>query len=230
MKKDIMSIHEPKLKTHLNKQEISQLPVFQALSIDKIICVDNLRALNIARKELQHIDVVGFDTESQPTWQKGEISTGPHLIQIATENLAFLFPIQSINNMEIREFIFDIIESNEIKKVGFGIKQDKQQIYNTFHLTLNNCFDINTLFGELGYIRRIKKYPQLIGVQKSIAILFNQYYEKNVKITKSNWSKYPLSDKQKLYAGNDAYISKISYEKLILMKKELEINAQTEQT
>lgn len=35
----------------------------------------------------------GFDTESKPTFLKGEESTGPHLIQLTTESHAYLFPI-----------------------------------------------------------------------------------------------------------------------------------------
>jgi RNA polymerase sigma factor for flagellar operon FliA len=37
--------------------------------------------------------VIGFDTESKPTFRKGEVSTGPHLVQLATDAHVFLFPV-----------------------------------------------------------------------------------------------------------------------------------------
>jgi RNA polymerase sigma factor for flagellar operon FliA len=37
--------------------------------------------------------VLGFDTESKPTFRKGEESDGPHLIQLADSQCAWLVPV-----------------------------------------------------------------------------------------------------------------------------------------
>lgn len=35
----------------------------------------------------------GFDAEAKPAAARGEVCTGPHLIQLATEQLGYLFPV-----------------------------------------------------------------------------------------------------------------------------------------
>jgi hypothetical protein len=50
--------------------------------------------------------VIGFDTESKPTFRKGEVSTGPHLVQLATDAHVFLFPVAcAVNHPVLREIL-----------------------------------------------------------------------------------------------------------------------------
>ena len=69
----------------LTKQEISGMPPYTGLPIECIEITDNPKTLALARAELSGLEVLGFDTESKPTSIRGEKSTGPHLIQLASE-------------------------------------------------------------------------------------------------------------------------------------------------
>jgi ribonuclease D len=50
-------------------------------------------AADAACRDLLAEAVLGFDTEAKPTFAKGEVSTGPHLIQLATEHRVWLFQV-----------------------------------------------------------------------------------------------------------------------------------------
>ena len=60
------------------------LPTFAGLTPAHIIMPADATALASAIGELRACPCVGFDTESRPTFRVGEVSTGPHLIQLAT--------------------------------------------------------------------------------------------------------------------------------------------------
>lgn len=71
----------------------AELPAYPGIGLDRITLVVSDTLAASALRALMAADAIGFDTESKPTFLKGEASTGPHLIQLATENHAYLFPI-----------------------------------------------------------------------------------------------------------------------------------------
>jgi RNA polymerase sigma factor for flagellar operon FliA len=49
----------------------SELPVYSGVSMARITLVDNAGLAERAMAELLAVPVIGFDTESKPTFQKG---------------------------------------------------------------------------------------------------------------------------------------------------------------
>ncbi|MEG1726227.1 MAG: hypothetical protein RR313_12625, partial [Anaerovoracaceae bacterium] len=74
-----------------NKEQIRILPRFQNLPKQAIHVIQNLEQCEAIRAELEQVSIFGFDSESKPTFQVGEVSTGPHLIQLASVEQAYLF-------------------------------------------------------------------------------------------------------------------------------------------
>ena len=107
----------------LTKEQIQFLPMYDGLSLDNIIVVTQASDAISAIEELKKHAILGFDTESKPCFKKGEISDGPHLIQLCTKTKAFLFPTKFFENFTEIE---DILSDPTIKKVGFGLKEDKK--------------------------------------------------------------------------------------------------------
>lgn len=103
-----------------NKEEIAQLPPFQNLAPEQIQLIRTREQCEAIREELFQAAVFGFDSESKPTFQKGEVQTGPHLIQLATLDKAYLFQMKP----EIWAFLAPIFASRDQIKVGFGLKND----------------------------------------------------------------------------------------------------------
>ena len=62
-----------------------ELPPYQGIAIADVVLADTPAAAAEACRALAGHDVLGFDTEAKPTFARGEVSTGPHLIQLATE-------------------------------------------------------------------------------------------------------------------------------------------------
>ncbi|ATO18934.1 exonuclease [Acinetobacter sp. LoGeW2-3] len=185
------------------KEEIATLPRFQNLSADKIIVIQTLQQAEALREELSQVAVFGFDSESKPIFNKGEVQTGPHLIQLATLDKAYLFQMKP----EIWEFLKPIFASRDQIKVGFGLKNDAH-LFRKKGVELNSVIELSKCFGGFGF-----KNP--MGVKNAIALLFQQNFPKSKKISTSNWASPQLSPAQIEYAAADAYACVIVFEELL---------------
>ena len=64
------------------------LPPYDGIKLADVRMVKSDKDAADALSALLAMDVLGFDTESKPTFLKGEVSTGPHLVQLATDDAA----------------------------------------------------------------------------------------------------------------------------------------------
>ncbi len=92
-----------------NKEEINKLPLFKNLDASHIYVLSSLKHCLPLQYELVTATVLGFDSESKPTFRRGEISTGPHLIQLATAEKVFLFQL----NPDILNFLRPILANQK---------------------------------------------------------------------------------------------------------------------
>ncbi|MFW1774828.1 3'-5' exonuclease [Acinetobacter seifertii] len=177
----------------LDKASIQQLPPFKNLNHQNIVVIENIEQCKTIEEELKAAIFLGFDSESKPTFRVGEVSTGPHLIQLATEHKAYLFHV----NSSTLKFLQPILSKPKQLKVGFGLKNDKH-IFHKKGIELESCIDLAKGFSHFGF-------TQQMGVQKAVALLFGQYLSKSKKVGTSNWAQKPLTPQQISYAAADAY-------------------------
>ncbi len=187
-------------------EEIRSYPLFQNLTPDNIVVIDSIEQCQTVKLALQNAQILGFDTESKPTFVKGEVSTGPHLIQLATSEKAYLFQV----NADVLDFLKSILSNPAQIKVGFGLKNDAH-LFRKKGIELNSCVDLSKSFSAFGI-----KNP--LGVKNAVAVLFKVHFQKNKKISTSNWSKKNLSSEQIFYAAADAYAPVLIFEKLAELK------------
>ncbi len=161
-----MEVQQPAL---LSKEEISKLPLFKNLSSNQIIVLKTLDQCLALQEELYSTALFGFDSESKPTFNKGETQTGPHLIQLATLEKAYLFQV----NNEILEFLAPIFSSRDQIKVGFGLKNDAH-LFRKKGIELNSVIELSKCFSSFGYKNQV-------GLKNAIAILFNLHFQKSKK-------------------------------------------------
>jgi len=75
-----------------SKEEIRAYPLYTGLDLTDIKLVENEADANEALTALNNEARLGFDTETKPTFRKGQVSAGPTLIQLSTSSKAYLFP------------------------------------------------------------------------------------------------------------------------------------------
>jgi ribonuclease D len=197
------------------KDAIRELPKFDGLPLDRIYLIRLKDDLDFARSELSKVSHVGFDTESKPNFVANQPKTGPHVLQVSTLHNAFLF---TPNHAPSNDLLSEIIQSETIVKVGFGLKSDRGPIYRKLGAKLRSTVELSAVVRRLGY-------RQQIGLQTAVAVVLGQYLQKSKKVTTSNWTANPLSASQVLYAANDAYASLRVYLELSRMAKHLLVSA-----
>ena len=176
------------------KEQIRELPLYKGVELANIIVVTNKEEAIAATSELMQHSVLGFDTESKPTFKKGEVSSGPHLIQLSSLSKTFVFP--TIFSDAIAE-VAKVLANSSIKKVGFGLSDDKKALLNKYSIKVENTVELSS---------KVKKFTgvkQNVGARAAVAMLFGQRLTKSAQT--SNWAAFPLQDYQLLYAANDSY-------------------------
>lgn len=178
-----------------NKAETALLPPFPCLAIEQVHVPQTQDECKQAVDEIIAAGVCGFDTEAKPTFRVGQKSDGPHVVQFSLTDKAYIF---LLHHSECEKASAKLIASNKLLKVGFGLKNDHGQIRSRLGITLDHVLDLDLVFRKRGY-------RQLIGVRGAIGVLFEQSFKKSKATTTSNWALPKLSQKQLLYAANDAY-------------------------
>lgn len=193
---------DPKLPP--GKDQIAALEPFEGLGMERIFLVTNERQAEAAFEDLLQAGEVGFDTESKPTFRKGEQSDGPHVLQFSTTERAYIFQSHVEESLPV---IGRLLESASIRKIGFGLRGDLSHIWQRFGIRPNAILDLDQSFKKLGY-----RNP--IGAKSAIAILFQRRLQKSKRVTTTNWASRKLSDEQLIYAANDAYAALLVFHAL----------------
>ena len=186
-----------------SKEQILTFPRFPNLALDKIIVINQLKQCQAIETELKTAALLGFDTESKPTFNKGEVQTGPHLIQLATAEKAYLFQVSP----DILNFLKPIFENPDQIKVGFGLKNDAH-LFRKKGIELKSVIELSKCFGSFGL-------NNPVGIKNAIALLFQMNFPKSKSVSTSNWARKSLTIPQIEYAAADAYAPVLIFEELL---------------
>ena len=183
----------------LKRRDLSEaeLPPYVGIGLESIMLVDSAAKAEAALAALLAAEVIGFDTESKPTFLKGEVSTGPHLVQLATDGHAYLFPINRVSDNRVLK---TVLEAPHLLKVGFGLGNDRSALKSRLGIELANVLD-------LGEKLRGPGHRGTVGAKVAVAHFFGQKLQKSKKIGTSNWANARLNERQLLYAANDAHVA-----------------------
>ena len=174
---------------------IAQLPAFPLLVQKQITLVQTAEQALLAKEVLQRHSAWGFDTESKPTFRVGETSDGPHLVQLAVDEHAWVF---QLHDPACARVVAELLTLPAIVKAGFGLGDDCKRVRQRLGVDLQNVVELNSQMRQRGYRSEI-------GVKAAAAVLFKQRFAKSKKVSTSNWAVPTLSPAQLLYAANDAY-------------------------
>ncbi len=178
-----------------SKDEIALMPPFVGLTLEHVHVPTTEEEFAAATVVIKAAGIVGFDTESKPTFSVGEVSSGPHVVQFALHDKAYLFQVHRTEGLP---FLTELLRSDAVIKVGFGLKSDRGHIFKKFGIQFGGVVDLNVVFSKQGHMKEM-------GVRNGVGLVFRQRFAKSRKITTTDWSQQNLTPQQILYAANDAY-------------------------
>ena len=180
--------------------EQEDLPPYHGIALADVVLVKSDAEAAAALAALTGTDVVGFDTESKPTFAKGEESTGPHLVQLATDSTAYLFQIGARPDPASVDLLRAVLEAPGILKVGFGLGDDLRRLRSKLGIETQNVVDLSTTLRRRGE-------RNTLGAKTAVARFFGQRLAKSKRITTTNWALPRLSPQQIQYAADDAHVA-----------------------
>src|SRR5664279_3703686 len=104
------------LAPNMSKEEIYKLPLKNFTG--KILLVDTLEAFNEVYNYIHNLSILGFDTETKPSFKKGNRNQ-VSLVQLANDDLAVLI---RINKIGIPDGLLEILNNSKKTKIGVAIK------------------------------------------------------------------------------------------------------------
>ncbi|MDY5666789.1 MAG: 3'-5' exonuclease [Alloprevotella sp.] len=161
-----------------------------------------LRAVEVLRRS----PILGIDTETRPSFRKGETHKVA-LLQVANEQICFLFRMNKIGFLPC---MAQLLADPQVLKVGLSLKDD--------FLMLRRR---DSSFKPAGYID-LQTYAKNMGIedmslQKLYANVFHKRISKNAQLT--NWEADVLTEAQKVYAATDAYTCIQLYKELNVLNE-----------
>lgn len=190
----------PRLKPP-SKEESLLLPAFAALPDSAIHLPATEAEFAAARTALLAQSALGFDTESKPIFSTQQVDTGPHLVQLATTDAAWLLQLHHPQALELAR---ELLAHPGICKVGFGLDNDKATLPRRLGCELHNVVDLDRVFKQYGY-------GNSTGVRAAVALVLGQNFHKSKKMSTSNWAARQYSPGQLRYAANDAHGPAVIY-------------------
>jgi len=157
-----------------------------------ITVVDTPELSRVALRELTRARVVGFDTETRPSFHKGRLHKVA-LMQLSTDDHCFLF---RLNKLGISEGMRRFLEDPEIIKIGLSVHDDFSVMRR-----LNEDLDPQGFVDLQDYVKYFHIHD--ISLQKIYAIIFGGKISKNQRLT--NWEAETLTPQQQVYAATDAW-------------------------
>lgn len=173
----------------IDKETVSGMPILTYPAA--ITVVDTAELAHAAIRELCLQSVVGFDTETRPSFRKGCVHKVA-LMQISTFDRCYLF---RLNKIGVCADLKNFLENPGILKIGLSIHDDFNVLRRSGELSPHGFIDLQDMVRKYGI--------NDISLQKIYAIIFGERISKSQRL--SNWEADRLTEAQQAYAALDAW-------------------------
>ena len=171
----------------------------------EIRIVEHERDIAAACKTLAEQPVIGFDTETRPSFRPG-VTFRVSLLQLSTPTVCYLF---RLNKIPLAKPILQLLEDRRVLKIGADVAGDLRSLRQIRHFRDGGFVDLQGIAPEWGIGEK--------SLRKLSAIVLGRRVSKAQRL--SNWEAATLTDKQQLYAATDAWVCTRIYEQLLNKKK-----------
>ncbi len=149
--------------------------------------------------------VIGFDTETKPSFAAGVVNKIA-LLQLSTADRCFLF---RLCRMRFEQVLIDILENPDIIKVGIGIRDDLRGLQALHQFKPGGFIDLQSILGQWGI--------EDMSLRKVAALVLGLRVSKAQRL--SNWEANVFTEAQTNYAATDAWACLEIYNKLMASPK-----------
>lgn len=158
----------------------------------RIVVVDTMEALVRACAEIAKHKVVGFDTETRPSFTAG-ITNKVALMQLSADGACYLI---RLNRLPLDKALLAILQNPAIQKVGVAVQNDIQRLGELRRFKAAGFVDLQSVVGQFGIEDR--------SLRKLSGIVLGKKVSKAQRL--SNWEAHTLTPQQQLYAATDAWV------------------------
>jgi ribonuclease D len=189
-------------KLSISSEELNLLPLktFEG----KVSVITEVDKLEKVKHEIEKHQIVGFDTETRPSFKRGQVYKVA-LLQLAIPNKVFLI---RLHHTGLPDAVTSIFENPRIVKAGVAIHDDIKSLQKINKFTPAAFVELATLARSFGL--------QVESVKKLAGLLLGIRISKSAQT--SNWEVPTLTEKQIDYAATDAWVCLEIYSKLMKVK------------
>lgn len=185
---NVIPVIQDSWKVSITKQELAELPAAEFEG--EIILVDTPEDAEKAAEALRQEAEIGFDTETKPSFKRGQ-SHFVSLLQLSTHTKCYLI---RLNHIGMPQSILNILEDDNIKKIGVSIHDDFINLKKRFRINPDGFIDLQS------YVKDYKIADN--SLSRIYAVLFDKRISKGQRLT--NWEATQLTQHQQEYASLDA--------------------------
>lgn len=176
----------------ITKEEINDLPLRRYSGEIRIVRSDEelVDALDVLRRET----VLGFDTETRPTFRKGKVNL-PSLVQLACAEAVYLI---QLNWVPLGDALSSLLADKTVIKTGVAVRDDIRDLQKLFSFRDGGVVDLGEVARDIGL--------ETHGLRNLAANFLGIRISKGAQC--SNWSNRELGPQQIIYAATDAWVSR----------------------
>lgn len=179
-----------------------EVAALEAVQFTGEICVVNTpQSLTEACKHLAKQSIIGFDTETRPSFTAG-VTNKVALLQLYGGGKCFLI---RLNRVQMTKQLTDILHNPKIAKIGAAVKNDIVGLNKIRHFTAGGFIDLQDIVGKYGIEDK--------SLRKISGIVLGKKVSKAQRL--SNWEAKVLTAQQQIYAATDAWVCVEIYQKLL---------------
>ena len=187
----------------ISNEQTALLPAIEFRG--EIRVVEQERDIAAACKYLAAQPVLGFDTETRPSFRQG-VTFRVSLLQLSSPEVCYLF---RLNKIPLAKPILQLLEDRRVLKIGADVAGDLRSLRQIRHFRDGGFVDLQGIAPEWGIGEK--------SLRKLSAIVLGRRVSKAQRL--SNWEAATLTDKQQLYAATDAWVCTRIYEQLLRTPK-----------
>ncbi len=190
-----MSEYNKEFKKSITDEELAELPL--SFFEGKIHLIEKVEQLTDAVNYLKNQPILGFDTETRPTFKKGQ-NHQVALLQLSTADEAFLI---RTNLIGLSPGLIKVLASPSILKIGAAIRDDIKILQRITPFKPNGFVELQEMVKLYGI--------ENFSLKKLAAIVCGVRISKSQRLT--NWEAPVLTEQQQIYAATDAWIAYVIY-------------------